>query len=215
MTEDNPILTIQSIRAARVRRGILLEYFTIGWNLIEGFVAVGSGIVAGSPSLIGFGFDSFIESTSGVALLWRLRVDDEHLREQRERVALRLVGICFLLLAAYVLYDSIKTLIYRESPESSIVGIGVTLVSLFVMPFLAFKKREVAKQIKSKALEADSRQTDLCVYLSAITLGGLALNSIFGWWWADPVAALLMTTIIVKEGIEALRGETCDDCHSI
>lgn len=215
MTEDNPILTIQSIRAASVRRGILLEYFTIGWNLIEGFVAVGSGIVAGSPSLIGFGFDSFIESTSGVALLWRLRVDDEHLREQRERVALRLVGICFLLLAAYVLYDSIKTLIYRESPESSIVGIGVTLVSLFVMPFLAFKKREVAKQIKSKALEADSRQTDLCVYLSAITLGGLALNSIFGWWWADPVAALLMTTIIVKEGIEALRGETCDDCHSI
>ena len=114
-----------------------------------------------------------------------------------------------------MLYDSIKTLIYRESPESSIVGIGVTLVSLFVMPFLAFKKREVAKQIKSKALEADSRQTDLCVYLSAITLGGLALNSIFGWWWADPVAALLMTTIIVKEGIEALRGETCDDCHSI
>ena len=215
MTEDNPILTIQSIRAASVRRGILLEYFTIGWNLIEGFVAVGSGIVAGSPSLIGFGFDSFIESTSGVALLWRLRVDDGHLREQRERVALRLVGICFLLLAAYVLYDSIKTLIYRESPESSIVGIGVTLVSLFVMPFLAFKKREVAKQIKSKALEADSRQTDLCVYLSAITLGGLALNSIFGWWWADPVAALLMTTIIVKEGIEALRGETCDDCHSI
>ena len=215
MTEDNPILTIQSIRAASVRRGILLEYFTIGWNLIEGFVAVGSGIVAGSPSLIGFGFDSFIESTSGVALLWRLRVDDEHLREQRERVALRLVGICFLLLAAYVLYDSIKTLIYRESPESSIVGIGVTLVSLFVMPFLAFKKREVAKQIKSKALEADSRQTDLCVYLSAITLGGLALNSIFGWWWADPVAALLMTTIIVREGIEALRGETCDDCHSI
>ena len=215
MTEDNPILTVQSIRAASVRRGILLEYFTIGWNLLEGFVAVGSGIVAGSPSLIGFGFDSFIESTSGVALLWRLRVDDEHLREQRERVALRLVGICFLLLAAYVLYDSIKTLIYRESPESSIVGIGVTLVSLFVMPFLAFKKREVAKQIKSKALEADSRQTDLCVYLSAITLGGLALNSIFGWWWADPVAALLMTTIIVKEGIEALRGETCDDCHSI
>ena len=215
MTQDNPILTVQSIRGASVRRGILLEYFTIGWNLIEGFVAVGSGIVAGSPSLIGFGFDSFIESTSGVALLWRLRVDDEHLREQRERVALRLVGICFLLLAAYVLYDSIKTLIYRESPESSIVGIGVTLVSLFVMPFLAFKKREVAKQIKSKALEADSRQTDLCVYLSAITLGGLALNSIFGWWWADPVAALLMTTIIVKEGIEALRGETCDDCHSI
>ncbi len=213
MTESESI--VQTIRADRVRRGILLEYFTIGWNLVEGLVAVGSGVAAGSPSLIGFGFDSFIESTSGVALLWRLRVDDEHLRERREQIALRLVGICFLLLAAYILFDSVKTLYYRESPELSIVGIGVTLVSLIVMPILAHEKRKVAKEIKSKALEADSKQTDLCVYLSAITLSGLALNAAFGWWWADPVAALLMTTIIVKEGIEALRGETCDDCHSI
>ena len=203
----------QRDRAASVRRGVLLEYFTIGWNLIEGLVAVGSGIVAGSPSLIGFGFDSFIESTSGVALLWRLRVDDEHLRERREQTALRLVGICFLLLAAYVLFDSVKTLYYRESPALSVIGIGVTLVSLVVMPILAHKKRKVARQIKSKALEADSRQTDLCVYLSAITLGGLLLNAIFGWWWADPIAALVMVPIIAKEGIEALRGETCDDCH--
>ena len=203
----------QRERTASIRRGVLLEYFTIGWNLIEGLVAVGSGIVAGSPSLIGFGFDSFIESTSGVALLWRLRVDDEHLRERREQTALRLVGICFLLLAAYVLFDSVKTLYYRESPALSVIGIGVTLVSLVVMPILAHKKREVAKQIKSKALEADSRQTDLCVYLSAITLGGLLLNAIFGWWWADPIAALVMVPIIAKEGIEALRGETCDDCH--
>ena len=204
----------QRDRAASVRRGVLLEYFTIGWNLIEGLVAVGSGIVAASPSLIGFGFDSFIESTSGVALLWRLRVDDEHLRERREQTALRLVGICFLLLAAYVLFDSVKTLYYRESPALSVIGIGVTLVSLVVMPILAHKKREVAKQIKSKALEADSRQTDLCVYLSAITLGGLALNAIFGWWWADPVAALVMVPIIAKEGIQAMRGESCDDCCS-
>ena len=203
----------QRDRAASVRRGVLLEYFTIGWNLIEGLVAVGSGIVAGSPSLIGFGFDSFIESTSGGALLWRWRVDDEHLRERREQTALRLVGICFLLLAAYVLFDSVKTLYYRESPALSVIGIGVMLVSLVVMPILAHKKREVAKQIKSKALEADSRQTDLCVYLSAITLGGLLLNAIFGWWWADPIAALVMVPIIAKEGIEALRGETCDDCH--
>ena len=202
-------------RATNIRRGVLLEYFTIGWNLIEGLIAVGSGIVAGSPSLIGFGFDSFIESTSGAALLWRLRVDDEHLRERREQIALRLVGVCFLLLAAYVLFDSVKTLIYRESPESSVIGIAVTLVSLVIMPILAREKRKVAVQIKSKALEADSRQTDLCVYLSAITLSGLILNTLFGWWWADPVAALLMTTIIVKEGIEALHGKTCDDCHSI
>ena len=202
-------------RATSLRRGVLLEYFTIGWNLIEGLVAVGSGIVAGSPSLIGFGFDSFIESTSGVALLWRLRIDDERLRERREQIALRLVGVCFLLLAAYILFDSIKTLIYHESPQTSVVGIAVTIVSLIIMPILARQKRKVARHIKSKALEADSRQTDLCVYLSAITLGGLMLNTLFGWWWADPVAALLMTTIIVKEGIQALRGETCDDCHSI
>ncbi|MEO6654935.1 MAG: cation transporter [Pyrinomonadaceae bacterium] len=206
---------IQTVRADFVKRGILLEYFTIGWNLVEGIVAVGSGIAAGSPSLIGFGFDSFIESTSGVALLWRLRVDDEHLRERRERIALRLVGVCFLLLAAYVLFDSIKTLLYRESPQTSVIGIAITIVSLIIMPILARQKRKVARHIKSKALEADSRQTDLCVYLSAITLGGLMLKTLFGWWWADPVAALLMTTIIVKEGIEALRGETCDDCHSI
>ena len=206
---------IQTVRADFVRRGILLEYFTIGWNVVEGVVAVGSGIVAGSPSLVGFGFDSFIESASGVALLWRLRIDDEHLRERREQIALRLVGFCFLLLAAYILFDSIKTLIYHESPQTSVVGIAVTIVSLIIMPILARQKRKVARHIKSKALEADSRQTDLCVYLSAITLGGLMLNTLFGWWWADPVAALLMTTIIVKEGIEALRGETCDDCHSI
>ncbi|MEP6850177.1 MAG: cation transporter [Acidobacteriota bacterium] len=206
------LLLSRSARAASVRRGVLLEYFTIGWNVLEGLVAVGSGIVAGSPSLVGFGFDSFIESTSGVALLWRLRVDDEHTRERRERIALRLVGICFLLLAAYVLFDSVKTLLYRESPEPSNVGIAVTVVSLVVMPVLAFKKREVAGQIKSKALQADSRQTDLCVYLSAITLGGLALNAMFGWWWADPAAALVMVPIIVKEGIGALRGESCDDC---
>ncbi|MFZ1702322.1 MAG: cation transporter [Pyrinomonadaceae bacterium] len=202
-------------RAQQVRRGILLEFFTIGWNLIEGLISVGAGILAGSPALVGFGFDSFIESTSGLALLWRLRVDDEHLRERREQIALRLVGGCFLLLAAYVIFDSVKTLIYRELPETSLIGIAITILSLIIMPVLAKEKRKVAKHIKSKALEADSRQTDLCVYLSAITLVGLILNSLLGWWWADPVAALLMTTIILKEGIEAVRGRTCDDCHSI
>lgn len=203
-------------RAELVRRGILLEYFTIGWNLIEGAVAVGAGVVAGSPSLVGFGFDSFIESTSGAALLWRLRVDDEETRERREQIALRLVGASFLLLAAYVAYDSITTLIWRESPERSYLGIALLLVSIVVMPILARSKRSVAKQIKSRALEADSKQTDLCVYLSLISLGGLGLNALFGWWWADPVAALIMIPIIVNEGIQGLRGEACCDdggCH--
>ena len=202
-------------RAVSVRRGVVLEYFTIGWNLIEGAVAITAGIIAISPSLAGFGLSSIIESLSGTALLWRLRVDDEHTRGRREQIALRLIGASFLILAAYVLFDSVKTLIYHESPESSYLGIGVTISSLFVMPVLARRKRIVAAQIKSRALEADSTQTDLCAYLAAITLGGLILNAAFGWWWADPVAALLMTAIIVKEGIAALRGESCDDCHSI
>ena len=203
-------------RAELVKRGILLEYFTIGWNLLEGLVAVGAGIIAGSPSLVGFGFDSFIESTSGAALLWRLRVDDEETRERREQIALRLVGASFLLLAAYVAYDSITTLIWRETPDSSLIGIALLVVSLIVMPVLARSKRRVAVQIKSRALEADSKQTDLCVYLSAISLGGLGLNAALGWWWADPIAALIMIPIIVNEGINGLRGEACCEdgaCH--
>ncbi len=202
-------------RAELIKRGRLLEYFTIGWNLLEGAVAVGAGIIAGSPSLVGFGFDSFIESTSGAALLWRLRIDDEETRERREQIALRFVGASFLLLAAYVAYDAITTLIRRELPETSFVGIALLIISLIVMPILARSKRRVAKQIKSRALEADSKQTDLCVYLSAISLGGLALNALFGWWWTDPIAALVMIPIIVNEGIEGLRGKTCcdDDCH--
>ncbi|HEX9960870.1 MAG TPA: cation transporter [Pyrinomonadaceae bacterium] len=209
------ILLSKSDRAALIRRGQMLEYFTIGWNLLEGVVAVGSGIIAGSPSLVGFGIDSFIESTSGAALLWRLRVDDEETRERREQIALRLVGASFLLLAGYVAYDSITTLVWRELPETSYIGIALLVISLIVMPVLARAKRRVAVEIKSRALEADSKQTDLCVYLSAISLGGLALNAAFGWWWADPVAALIMVPIIVNEGIEGLRGETCcdDSCH--
>lgn len=205
------ILLSRSDRAALVRRGRLLEYFTIGWNVLEGIIAVGSGIIAGSPSLVGFGVDSFIESTSGAALLWRLSVDDEETRERREQIALRLVGGSFLLLAAYVAYDSITTLIWRESPDTSYIGIALLVISLIVMPILARSKRQVAAQIKSRALEADSKQTDLCVYLSAISLGGLGLNAAFGWWWADPVAALVMIPIIVNEGIEGLRGEACCD----
>lgn len=206
----------QTDRVSLIKRARLLEYFTIGWNLIEGIVAVGSGFVASSPSLVGFGIDSFIESTSGMALLWRLRIDDEETRERREQIALRLVGASFILLAAYVAFDSITSLVWRELPDASYVGIGLLVVSLAVMPILASRKRSVAKLLNSRSLKADSKQTDLCVYLSAISLAGLGLNALFGWWWADPVAALIMVPIIVKEGIEGLRGEACCDtgeCH--
>jgi divalent metal cation (Fe/Co/Zn/Cd) transporter len=198
-----------------VRRGRWLEYLTIGWNSLEAIIAIGAGLIAGSIALVGFGLDSIIEVSSGAALLWRLHLDAPEQRERAEQLALKLVGLSFLLLAAYVAYDAAKSLFTRELPEASYVGVVLAAVSLVVMPLLARAKRKVAASIQSRALQADSRQTDICAYLSAILLVGLLLNALFGWWWADPVAALVMTPIIVKEGVEALRGETCCDgaCH--
>ncbi|HXG85791.1 MAG TPA: cation transporter [Pyrinomonadaceae bacterium] len=203
----NPILA----RNANVRRGRNLEYLTIGWNSMEAVVAIGAGLLAGSIALVGFGVDSVIESLSGAVLLWRLFAG-----EHREQLALKLVGVSFLFLAAYVAFDAGKSLLFREPPETSYVGIGLAILSLIVMPVLARAKRRVAANLNSRALQADSRQTDICAYLSAILLFGLGLNALFGWWWADPVAALVMIPIIAKEGIEALRGETCcgeGACH--
>lgn len=199
-------------RADLIRRGRYLEYFTIGYNSLEGLIALGAGIFAGSIALVGFGFDSLIEVTSGVVLLWRLHADvDEVRRERVEAISLRIVGVCFLALALYVSHDSVESLIGREPPDESVVGIALAAVSLIVMPLLVRAKRRVARGINSGALMADSKQTELCTYLSAILLIGLLLNALFGWWWADPVAALIMVPIIIKEGIEALRGETCCD----
>ena len=211
------IVLEQDNRASQVKRGRRLEYFTIIYNSLEGIIAIVAGVVAGSIALVGFGFDSLIEVTSGVALLWRLHSDaDESRRERMESVTLRIVGICFILLALYVSYDSIKSLVRHEAPNESRPGIILAIVSLIVMPLLVRAKRRVARSISSKALMADSKQTELCTYLSAILLGGLLLNALVGWWWADPIAAIVMVPIIVKEGIEGLRGETCcdeGDCH--
>ncbi len=201
-------------RKQHLQRGIMLEYLTIAWNVIEGIVAVASGAVSGSIALVGFGVDSFIETSSGGILLWRLSAERRgHDAEKVERTALKLVGISFLLLAAYVAFDALKSLIEREASERSIVGISIAILSLIVMPWLAHAKRKTAGRLNSAALQADSRQTSLCFYLSVILLGGLLLNAILGWWWADPVAALCMVPIIVNEGREALKGKTCSDCH--
>ncbi len=199
-------------RTSLARRGRRLEYFTIGWNSLEGLVAVGAGAVAGSISLVGFGVDSFIEVTSGAALLWRMTVDaDEAKRERRELIALRVVGLCFLALAVYVAVEAIGDLVTREAAEHSSVGIGLAIVSLIVMPLLARAKRAVGSALGSRAMHADARQTDFCMYLSAILLGGLVLNAALGLWWADPVAALVMVPIIAREGIQGLRGDPCCD----
>lgn len=201
-----------STREAMVARGLRLEYFTLGWNLLEALVALVCGVIAGSIALVGFGLDSVVEVSSGSVLLWRLRADRyAENRERAERFAVRLVGVSFLLLALYVAGDAIMTLLRRETPEESIPGIVLAIASLIAMPLLARAKRRVARGLNSGAMQADSRQTDICAYLSAILLGGLLLNAALGWWWADPVAALIMVPLIGHEGMEAVQGKTC--CH--
>lgn len=200
-------------RPAVVRHGRRLEYFTIAWNALEGLVAVVAGAMAGSISLVGFGIDSFIEVTSGSVLLWRMSVDAEvQRRELNERRALKIVGVCFLLLAVYIAYESVLDLWSRRAPEHSVPGIALACVSLVVMPLLSRAKRRVGRALGSAAMHADAKQTEFCTYLSAILLAGLLLNALFGLWWADPVAALIMAPIIVKEGIEGLQGKTCEEC---
>lgn len=195
----------------QTQKGRILEYLTIGWNSFEAVAAIAAGLIAGSVALVGFGFDSIIEVSSGAIILWRL-VSGEH----REKLALKLVGISLIALAAYVGFDAVKSLILTKEPEVSYIGIVIAALSLIVMPLLARAKRTVAAQLNSRAMMADSKQTDICAYLSAILLGGLLLNALFGFWWADPLAALIMLPIIIKEGLGALRGETCCDgsaCH--
>jgi divalent metal cation (Fe/Co/Zn/Cd) transporter len=201
-------------RPALARRGRRLEYFTIAWNSLEGLIAVAAGVIAGSVSLVGFGVDSFIEVTSGAALLWRMSVDaQEDDRERIEKVTLRIVGICFLALAAYVAYESLSNLLEKKAPEHSLAGIIIACAALVVMPLLSHAKRRVGAQLKSAAMNADAKQAEFCTYLAAILLGGLLLNAVAGLWWADPVSALIMVPIIAKEGLEGLRGDTC--CHQI
>jgi divalent metal cation (Fe/Co/Zn/Cd) transporter len=199
-------------REVYVRRGERLEYFTIGYNTLEGVTSIVAGLIARSVSLVGFGLDSLIEVTSGAALLWRLHHDlDLSRREQVERAALRTVGACFIALALYILYESGSMLIRHVPPKRSIFGIVIAAISVIVMPLLARAKRRVARQIGSGAMHADSKQADFCSYLSATLLGGLLLNAMLGWWWMDPAAGLVMVPIIGKEGIDGLRAETCCD----
>jgi divalent metal cation (Fe/Co/Zn/Cd) transporter len=199
-------------RQALVQRGKRLEYFTIAWNSLEGIVAVVAGVIAGSISLVGFGVDSFIEVTSGAALLWRMSIDaEEHRRERIEKMTLRIVGACFLALAVYVGYEAVTNLMGKKAPEHSLAGIILACASLVVMPLLSRAKRRVAARLKSAAMNADAKQTEFCTYLSAILLGGLLLNAVADLWWADAIAGLIMVPIIAKESVDGLRGDTCCD----
>lgn len=198
-------------RDAVLRRGRLLNRLSLAYNGAEAVIAVGAGLAAGSIALVGFGVDSAIEVTATLAATWRLAADGDAARRERvERIALRLVGWCFLALAAFVAYESVEALVARERPSTSVPGLVLALVSVTVMPFLARAKKDVARRLDSGALAAEAQQTALCSWLSAILLAGLGLNATLGWWWADPVAALVMVPIIAREGWDGVRGVS--DC---
>jgi divalent metal cation (Fe/Co/Zn/Cd) transporter len=201
---------IHDIHPICVKKALRLEWILISYNTLEAAASIFFGISAESVALIGFGLDSIIEVACAGILIWRLvchsNVEDE---EAREKKALFFVGVTFFLLAAYVGYESISKLLRHEVPQVSIAGIVIAALSMIIMPSLGLAKRKIAKQIKSKALEADATETMICAYLSVILLIGLGLNALFGWWWADPIAGFVMVYFLIKEGREAVSGEDC------
>jgi len=200
------------LRLQWIARGFRLALFTVLWNVLEGVIAVSSGIAAGSIALIGFGIDSFIETASALVVGWRFSYERSGRplaqTERAERRAARIAGALLLALACYILLDSGRRLMgIGDEPEPSVVGIVLTAVSLVVMPLLGRAKLRAAEQLDSRALRADAYETITCAWLSATTLTGLALNAATGWWWADPLAALVLIPLIVREGLEGLRGD--------
>lgn len=200
------------------QRGLFLEWFTVSWNIIEAAIAITAGILAASTALIAFGTDSLIELISGIALLWRLlkagpeASEEEH--SAAERKALYLVSATFFLLAVFILFEAIPDLIHLEAPDTSVVGLILSIASLIVMPFLAIIKQRTGKKLGSKALLADAAETWVCAFLSLALLLGVGLHYLFGWWWADSVGALAMLPVIIWQGWETLeeaREENDDD----
>jgi divalent metal cation (Fe/Co/Zn/Cd) transporter len=200
-------------RAALLRRALRLEYLTVGWNIVEGLVAIAAALASGSVALLGFGVDSFVESASGAVLIWRLQAERRATSHERvehvERRAQQLVAGSLALLAVYVAWDATTSLLAGERPEPSGVGIALALASLVVMWWLARAKHRVGIALGSRAMTADAFQTNACFWLSVTLLVGIGLNAVFGWWWADPVAALVMVVFIAREARSAWRGEEC------
>ncbi|MFD1364430.1 cation transporter [Actinoplanes sichuanensis] len=203
-------LTLSPQRRVQLnRRSLQLAYATAGYNLIEGVVAVAAGAAASSTALLGFGLDSFDEVSSALVVIWQFRA---RVPEARERLALRLIAVSFFALAAWVTVDAARSLLGTEQADTSPVGIAIAATSVVVMPLLVWAKRRTGRELGSATVVADSMQTMLCTYLSAIVLIGLLLNATLGWWWADPAAALVIAAVAVREGVQAWRGEQCDDC---
>ncbi|NKE69988.1 cation diffusion facilitator family transporter [Candidatus Manganitrophus noduliformans] len=192
------------------QRALRLSYFTVGYNLIEGIVSIAAGLLAGSVALVGFGLDSFVESLSGAVMIWRFsnhQTLSPEEQERREAKAVRLVGCSFLILGAYVTYESIEKLVRREAPDPSFPGLIIALLSIVMMPILFYLKYKTGKALGSRSAVADSKQTLACVFLSVALLIGLGLNYLYGLWWADPIAGLVIVLFVVREGYEALREE--------
>ncbi len=206
-----PMLTPQR-RAALSQRSLWLAYATAGYNLLEGGVAIAAGAAASSSALIGFGLDSFVEVSSAAVIIWQFR---SRVPESKERLALRLIGVSFFALAAWVSADAVRSLLGGGDADASPVGIGLAVASLIVMPLLVRAKRRTGRELGSATVMADSTQTMLCTYLSGVLLVGLVLNAAFGWSRADSIAALVIAGVAVKEGLEAWRGEHCDNCAPI
>jgi len=205
---------VAAARPEAVRRALRLEYLTVGWNLVEGIIAVTAAVIAGSVAILGFGIDSFVECASALVMIWRLRAErSEKLSggqlEHVEQRARKHVAISLFLLAAYVTLEACRTLWTGEKPAFSPIGVALLGSSIAVMLWLARAKRRVAAALGSKAMEADAFQTTACWWLSIAALGGVGLNGLFGWWWADPLAALVIAGLIVREGHEAWLGEEC------
>jgi divalent metal cation (Fe/Co/Zn/Cd) transporter len=190
------------------RRAVRLAWVTIAWNVVEAIVAIVAGMAASSIALVGFGLDSTVEVMSAIVIVWQFR----GLSENRERLALKLIAVSFFALGAYVAVQAIIDLVGASEASGSAVGIGLAVASLVVMPVLARAKRHNGMSMGSATVLADSNQTKLCAYLSAILLGGLILNATVGWWWADPIAALAIAALAVNEGRQAWSGKTCDEC---
>lgn len=198
-----------------IATALRLEYVLIAYNVLEAIASVWIGWRAGSIALVGFGFDSVIEVVAAGTLVWRLKKHshDEEKESEIDKKALRIVGVTFFLLAAYILYESIKTLVLKEMPDETYFGILIAALSLVIMPYLGLAKRKIARKIKSASLEADAMETLICATLSAILLIGLGLNAWLGWWWADPVAGLVMVLFIAKEGWEACEKSASRENH--
>jgi len=197
------------------KKALLLSYFTVGYNILEGILSIFAGLLAGSIALVGFGLDSFIESLSGSVMIWRFRKHGKVSKEEEEKVekkAIRLVAYTFFILGAFVLYESVKKLHFHEIPDPSLFGIIIAIFSIIVMPVLFYMKYQTGKSINSRSLVADSKQTLICVCLSIALLIGLGLNYLYGFWEADPFVGLIIVIILIKEGYSTLKEEKLCNC---